>query len=94
MAVYLDDNEALQETVEKHLKAVNSSFSEFMSYIYSDNAGSYIDEQAVEYGQLITNICNDHPSVDIGDIVVQMAEVLDKQERDYYEAWHKYENSG
>ena len=91
MPVYLDDNEALEETVKKHLKAVNSSFSEIMTYIYSDDVGSNLDEYAVEYGQLITNICTDHPSIDLGDIIVQMAKVLDDQEREYYEAWHKYE---
>lgn len=87
MPVYLDDKDALTETIKKHLKGVNCSVSEFMAYVYMDNNGLYIDEVSVEYGKVIDDIHAAHPTTDLCDIVSEMSDIMEEEERAYLNDW-------
>ena len=87
MPVYLDDKDALRETIEIHLKGVNCSVSEFMAYVYMDNNGLYIDEVSVEYGKVIDKIHAVHPTMELCDIVSEMSDIMEREERAYLNDW-------
>ena len=87
MPVYLDDKDARRETIKEHLKGVNCSVSEFMAYVYMDNKGLYIDEVSVEYGKVIDKIHAVHPTMELCDIVSEMSDIMEREERAYLDDW-------
>tara|TARA_Y100000296_G_scaffold64976_1_gene76390 strand:+ start:2145 stop:2516 length:372 start_codon:yes stop_codon:yes gene_type:complete len=88
MPVYLDDKDAIQETVKKYLQGVNCSVAEFMAYIYMDKQGLYlIDDSSNEYDELIEKVKAEHPSQSDITIVDEITEVMEVQEREYIRGW-------
>ena len=87
MPVYLDDKDALRETVTKHLKGVNCSVSEFMAYIYMDGQGLYLVDDYNNYDQMIDKIKTEHPTQSGITIVEMITEVMEEEERAYLNDW-------
>jgi hypothetical protein len=87
MPVYLDDKDALIETIKKHLKGVNCSVSEFMAYIYMDGQGLYLVDDCNEYDQMIDNIRAEHPTQDAITVIEMITEIMEQEERAYLNDW-------
>ena len=87
MPVYLDDKDALRETIKKHLKGVNCSVSEFMAYIYMDGQGLYLVDDCNEYAQMIDNIRAEHPTQDAITVIEMITEIMEQEERAYLNDW-------
>ena len=87
MPVYLDDKDALRETIKKHLKGVNCSVSEFMAYIYMDGQGLYLVDDCNEYDQMIDNIRAEHPTQDAITVIEMITEIMEQEERAYLNDW-------
>ena len=87
MPVYLDDKDALRETVTKHLKGVNCSVSEFMAYVYMDGQGLYLVDDHNNYDQMIDKIKIEHPTQGGVAIVEMITEVMEEEERAYLNDW-------
>ena len=87
MPVYLDDKDALRETVTKHLKGVNCSVSEFMAYVYMDGQGIYLVDDHNNYDQMIDKIKTEHPTQSGITIVEMITEVMEEEERAYLNDW-------
>ena len=87
MPVYLDDKDALRETVTKHLKGVNCSVSEFMAYVYMDGQGLYLVDDHNNYDQMIEKIKTEHPTQSGITIVEIITEVMEEEERAYLNDW-------
>ena len=87
MPVYLDDKDALRETVTKHLQGVNCSVSEFMAYIYMDGQGLYLVDDYNNYDQMIDKIKTEHPTQSGITIVEMITEVMEEEERAYLNDW-------
>ena len=87
MPVYLDDKDALTETIKKHLKGVNCSVSEFMAYIYMDGQGLYLVDDCNEYDQMIDDIRAEHPTQDAITVIEMITEIMEQEERAYLNDW-------
>lgn len=88
MPVYLDDKDAIQETVKKYLQGVNCSVAEFMAYIYMDKQGLYlVDDCSNDYEELISKVKSEHPTHSDITIVEEITEVMEVEEREYIRGW-------
>ena len=85
MPVYLDDKDALTETIKKHQKGVNCSVSEFMAYIYMDGQGLYLVDDCNEYDQMIDDIRAEHPTQDAITVIEMITEIMEQEEERFPE---------
>ena len=92
MPVYLDDKDDRTEFIKKEIfgnPMIAIDSSHFATWVFTGDMG-YVSETFDAYSNLIETVATEFPNEEYSDLVQEIQLVINKGEKEYFDAWSEY----